>query len=101
MDKPKPDLGRYNVTKDEEDKGAFKTPTLRHIHATAPYMHDGSVNTLMEVVEFYNKGGTPNPHLSEEIKPLNLTQQEKADLVTLLHGLTGEESSTTVPVLPE
>ncbi len=101
MDKPKPDLGRYNVTKQEEDKGAFKTPTLRHIHATAPYMHDGSHKTLMEVVEFYNKGGTPNPHLSKEIKPLNLTQQEKADLVTFLHGLTGEESSTTVHLLPE
>ncbi len=101
MDKPKPDLGRDNVTKQEADRGAFKTPTLRHIHATAPYMHDGSLKTLMEVVEYYNKGGTPNPYLSKEIKPLNLTEQEKADLVAFLHALTGEESSTNVPLLPE
>lgn len=91
MDKPKPDLGRNDLTKNEEDKGAFKTPTLRHIHATAPYMHDGSIKTLRQVVAFYNKGGTPNPTLSEEIKPLNLTDQEKADLVAFLHALTGKE----------
>lgn len=90
MDQPNPDLGRNDLTKKEEDKGAFKTPTLRHIHATAPYMHDGSIKTLRQVVAFYNKGGTANPYLSKEIKPLNLTDQEKADLVAFLHALTGE-----------
>ena len=101
MDKLKPDSGRYTVTKQEADTGAFKTPTLRHIHATTPYMHDGSLKTLMAVVEYYNKGGTPNPHLSKQIKPLNLTKQEKADLVAFLHALTGEEWSATVPLLPD
>ncbi|HVO27265.1 MAG TPA: cytochrome-c peroxidase [Candidatus Margulisiibacteriota bacterium] len=90
MDKPKPDLGRYDVTKKEEDKGKFKTPTLRNIVQTAPYMHDGSETTLLEVVEFYDKGGTPNPNLSKEIKPLNLTAQEKHDLVAFLEALTGD-----------
>lgn len=90
MDKPKPDLGRYEITKREEDKGAFKTPTLRDIALTAPYFHDGSAKTLEEVVEFYNKGGIRNPHLSKEIVPLNLTAQEKADLVEFLQSLTGE-----------
>src|SRR5581483_8330702 len=66
MNQPKPDLGRYLVTGKEEDKGAFKTPTLREIEHTAPYMHDGSLKTLEEVVEHYNKGGIKNPHLSEK-----------------------------------
>jgi len=90
MDKPKPDLGRYEITKREEDRGAFKTPTLRDIALTAPYLHDGSAKTLEEVVEFYNKGGIKNPSLSKEIEPLNLTAQEKADLVEFLRSLTGE-----------
>lgn len=90
MDKPNPDVGRYAVTKDPRDWGAFKTPTLREIARTAPYMHDGSLATLEEVVEFYNKGGIPNKNLDPAIKPLNLTEQEKKDLVEFLKALSGE-----------
>jgi cytochrome c peroxidase len=90
MDKPKPDLGRYNVTKREEDKGAFKTPTLREIALTGPYMHDGRFKTIEEVVEHYDKGGIPNPYLDRRIKPLHLTAQEKKDLVAFLKALSGE-----------
>jgi cytochrome c peroxidase len=89
MDKPNPDLGRFAVSKREADKGAFKTPTLREVAQTAPYMHDGSMRTLEEVVEHYNKGGIKNPWLSQQIKPLNLTEQEKKDLVEFLKGLNG------------
>jgi cytochrome c peroxidase len=60
MSKPIPDLGRFGVSKDENDKGAFKTPTLRNIVQSAPYMHDGSEATLESVVDFYDKGGIPN-----------------------------------------
>lgn len=90
MDKPNPDLGRYEITKKEEDKGAFKTPTLREIARTGPYMHDGSLKTLEEVVEFYDKGGIKNPNLDKEMKPLNLTEEEKKDLVEFLKTLNGE-----------
>ena len=72
MDKQEPDLGRLVVRKDEPDKGAFKTPTVRNVALTAPYMHDGSQKTLEEVVDWYDKGGHPNPHLSdktEEARP--------------------------------
>jgi len=90
MDKPKPDLGRYMVSNKEEDKGAFKTPTLRDVEHHAPYMHDGSLKTLAEVVEHYNKGGIKNPHLDQRMKPLNLTEQDKRDLVDFLKALSGE-----------
>jgi cytochrome c peroxidase len=90
MERPIPDLGRFKVTQREDEKGAFKTPTLRDIEHTAPYMHDGSLATLEEVVEHYNKGGTPNPWLDERMKPLELDDQEKADLVAFLKALSGE-----------
>jgi cytochrome c peroxidase len=90
MDKPKPDLGRYTVTKDPKDWGAFKTPTLREIEHTAPYMHDGSLKTLEEVVDLYDKGGRPNKNLDERMKKLNLTAVEKKDLVEFLRALSGE-----------
>ena len=99
--KPQPDLGRYEVSKQEKDKGAFKTPTLRDIALTAPYFHDGSTQTLEEVVEIYNTGGFKNPFLSKEIVPLNLTAQEKADLVAFLRSLTGEIAfAVFAPELP-
>ncbi len=101
MDKKKPSWGRYEVTKKEEDKGAFKTPTIRNVSQSAPYMHDGSLNTLMEVVEYYNKGGIPNPWLSKEIKQLNLTQQEKEDLVAFMEACTGEFENVETGRLPE
>lgn len=70
------DLGRFAISKAEEDKGAFKTPTLREVTKHAPYMHDGSLKTLREVVEHYNKGGDPNPHLSPKIQRPKLTEAE-------------------------
>lgn len=97
---PNPDLGRYNVTKRGEDMGVFKTPTLRDIAKTAPYMHDGSLKTLEEVIQYYDKGGIKNPYLSKEIKPLHLTSQEKADLLAFLNSLTGDAVNITAPKLP-
>lgn len=90
MDKPEPDLGRYVVTKDPRDRGAFKTPTLREIEHTAPYMHDGSLKTLDEVVEYYNKGGIANKNLDPQMKLLHMNDQEKKDLVAFLKALSGE-----------
>jgi cytochrome c peroxidase len=102
MEAEKPDLGRYEVTKEEKDKGAFKTPTLRNIALSAPYMHDGSQETLEEVVEWYNKGGHKNPWLSDKMKPLNLTEQEEADLVAFMkEGLTGTFPRIQTARLPE
>ena len=98
MSAAKPDLGRYEVTKLEGDKGSFKTPTLREIARTAPYMHDGSLKTLEEVVEHYDKGGVPNPQLDEEIFPLKLTAEEKADLVTFMkEGLASPDYPDFAP----
>lgn len=85
-----PDLGRYAITKLEGQQGAFKTPTLREVASTAPYMHDGSQKTLDEVVAFYNRGGHPNKWLSPKIKPRHLTKQEQQDLVEFLKALSGE-----------
>jgi len=90
MDKEKPDFGRYDVSKKENDKGAFKTPTLREIAHTAPYMHDGRFKSLEEVVSYYNHGGTKNPFLDPDMIPLNLTYDEKKDLVAFLKSLSGE-----------
>ncbi|MHB8481874.1 MAG: cytochrome-c peroxidase [Nitrospiria bacterium] len=85
-----PDLGRYLVTKKAPDISAFKTPTLREIVHTAPYMHDGRFGTLEEVVSFYNKGGIKNPFQDTLIIPLDLTEQEKKDVVAFLRTLGGE-----------
>lgn len=102
MEKEKPDLGRYEQTKEDSDRGGFKTPTLRDIALSAPYFHDGSAKTLEDVVEFYNKGGTKNQWLSKEIKPLNLTAGEKAALVEFLKLLTGEiPMEVLAPELPK
>jgi cytochrome c peroxidase len=103
MDRPNPDLGRHTITKREEHKGAFKTPTLRDVARRPPYMHDGSLRSLAEVIALYNRGGTPNPWLSGEIRPLGLTPEEQADLVTFLEALTGEVAAevTSPPRLPQ
>ncbi len=84
------DLGRYTETKIEADKGAFKTPTLRNVAKTAPYMHDGSLKTLKDVVDFYAGGGNSNPYLDKEIKVIHLSGQDRADLVEFLKCLNGE-----------
>jgi cytochrome c peroxidase len=92
------DEGRYLVTKKEEDRGAFKTPVLRDVSKHAPYMHDGSIATLREVVELYNKGGIPNPYLSKaRIKPLNLTDADIDAIVAFLESLDGEGYQDTPP----
>ncbi len=101
MDKPKPDLGRFAVTKKDADRGAFKSPTLRDAVLSAPYMHDGSLKTLEEVIELYNRGGTKNSWLDEKIKPLGLTAQNKQDLLAFLKALTGAPIVVRVPSLPE
>jgi cytochrome c peroxidase len=101
MDKPNPDLGRYNVTHNPKDCGRFKTPTLRNVALTCPYLHDGSEATLADVVELYDRGGIPNPNLDPLMLPLNLTEREKADLVCFMESLTGTMPNITAPALPE
>lgn len=87
-----PDAGRYAVTKLKSNFGSFKSPTLRQLTKTAPYMHDGSIATIEEVVDYYDKGGNPNPQLSSEMKPLQLSKEEKHDLVQfLVEGLSSQE----------
>ena len=95
--KKESDVGRQAVTNKAEDTGAFKTPTLREIANTAPYMHDGSLATLREVVDFYDQGGLPNAQLDPVIKPLNLTEQEKKDLVEFMESLNGKGWNVTPP----
>jgi cytochrome c peroxidase len=84
------DLGRYDFTKVDADKGAFRTPGLRDVAKTGPYMHDGSLKTLKDVVDFYDGGGTSNAYLDKEIKELKLSERERADLVAFLESLTGK-----------
>lgn len=84
------DSGRSKVTSKQEDRGAFKTPTLREIARTAPYMHDGSIATIEEVIEYYDRGGNPNPYLDRELHPLNLTAEEKEALLEFLGALSGD-----------
>ena len=83
------DAGRFEVTDKPQHLGAFKTPTLREIDRTAPYMHDGSLRSLEEVIEFYDRGANPNPTLDPEIRPLNLTLDEKAALLAFLRAQRG------------
>ncbi len=91
------DVGRFEETKLEADRGAFRTPTLRNIAQTAPYMHDGRLQTLKEVVDFYVGGGSSNPNLDKEIKELKLNGRERADLVEFLKSLTGSTPSASGP----
>lgn len=101
MDQPKPDIGRAEVTKSDKDRGAFKTPTVRNASQTGPYMHDGSLKTLEEVVDWYDKGGHLNPNLSDKIKKLNLNAQEKEDLVSFMQALQGELTKVRDDRLPK
>jgi cytochrome c peroxidase len=86
------DIGRAAVTGEAADRGAFKTPTLREVARTAPYMHDGSVATLDDVIDFYDRGGEPNPGLDSRMRPLGLTVVEKGELRAFLAALTGTVS---------
>ena len=103
MDAKVPDIGREAISKLEGDRGAFKTPTLREIAKTAPYMHDGRFKTLEDVVEFYAKGGINNDYLDEEIFVLKLSPEDKTDLVTFLkEGLSSADyPEHKPPKLPE
>jgi len=82
------DTGRFTITRDPADVGAFRTPSLRNVAERAPYMHDGSLATLEEVIDFYNKGGNANPNLSPSMRPLYLTAEEKRLLVVFLKALS-------------
>jgi cytochrome c peroxidase len=84
------DEGRFTNSNQERDRGAFKTPTLREIARTAPYMHDGSLATLEEVVEFYSSGGRQNPYTDRELRAPNFTAEEKRVLLAFLRSLTGD-----------
>lgn len=84
------ELGRFLVTKNRADIGAFKTPFLRDVLLTAPYMHDGSLPTLWDVVDHFNKGGDTNPFLDSGIQPLGLTDDEIEDVVNLLAAFTSD-----------
>ncbi|MEN1678059.1 MAG: cytochrome c peroxidase [Planctomycetota bacterium] len=102
-DRPKgePDAGRFAVTGEDEDRGAFKTPTLRNVALTAPYMHDGSLNTLHDVVDFYWRGGHINPHQDEKIGLLDLSGIDQAELVEFLRSLTGKFPTVETGRLPQ
>ena len=92
------DLGRYTVTKKDEDRGAFKTPSLRNVALTGPYMHDGSLKTLKDVIDFYIGGGNSNPQLDKNIRTLDfLSGEERADLLAFLQSLTGEVAPNLGP----
>jgi cytochrome c peroxidase len=91
------DLGRYNVTHLDADRGAFKTPSLRNVAETAPYMHDGSLKTLKDVVDFYVGGGTSSPWRDAKMKELHLTAREKADLIAFMQSLTGDVPQSLLP----
>jgi cytochrome c peroxidase len=97
----KPDLGRYEISKVETERGAFKTPTIRNVALSAPYMHDGSQKTLEEVMEWYDKGGHPNQWLDPKIKKLDLTDQEEQDIVAFMHACTGEFPKIETVRLPQ
>ena len=95
-----PDLGRGRITDNPNDNFAFKVPTLRNVTLTAPYMHNGSFQTLSEVIDFYADGGGNSrglPNIDDKIRPFKLTKQEKDDLIAFLHGLTDESNKPSIP----
>jgi cytochrome c peroxidase len=96
-----PDPGRFAHRKVAVLKGAFKTPTLRDITLTAPYMHNGAYTTLEQVIDHYDRGGDVKENLSPNMKPLGLHALEKEDLLEFLRSLTGTPLVVTVPNLPQ
>lgn len=93
---PQSDVGRAEVTLMPEDRWRYKTPSLRNVALTAPYMHDGSLSTLSDVVQFYNRGGHPNPLLAPLLRPLHLSDIEVAALVAFLESLTGDNIAVLI-----
>jgi cytochrome c peroxidase len=100
MDRPNPDVGREAVTKNRRDRGRFKTPPLRNVALTWPYLHDGSARSLEDVLDLYDRGGGPNPTLDPMMRPLGLTDQDKADLKAFMEALSGTMPAIAVPELP-
>lgn len=94
------DVGRFNVTKNPEDTGAFLTQKLRVVEHTAPYMHDGSERTLEAVIDFYDRGGNPNLYLDPLMVPLHLSHMEKSQLAAFLKALSGPYPVEAAPPLP-
>jgi len=103
MDRARPDPGREAVTKKRGDFGKFKVPTLRDLGRRGPYMHDGSIKTLGEVLDVYAKGGLPNPHLDTRLTPFYMDEQTKQDLLAFLDSLNGEgwQKITPPTALPQ
>ncbi len=97
MDRPNPDPGRETVTHKRGDFGKFKTPTLRDLAGRGPYMHDGRFKTLDEVLDFYAKGGIPNPHVDERLLQFYMNGKSKAALLAFLDSLNGEGWQTITP----
>jgi cytochrome c peroxidase len=95
------ELGRFLVTGEERHLGAFKTPQLRNVARTAPYMHDGSEATLADVIAYYDRGGNANPYLDGGMRPLGLTEQERADLVALLEMFTSDDVARFESLAPQ
>ena len=95
-ERPPSDLGLYEITQDPADRWKYRTPSLRNVALTAPYMHDGSLASLGDVVSFYDAGGTPNETLDPLIRPLGLRADERDDLVSFLEALTGSDVNTLV-----
>ncbi len=100
MSRQNPDIGREAVTKNARDRGKFKTPTLRNVALTGPYLHDGSAQSLDEVIALYDRGGEPNPNLDPLMRPLALTAAERQDLKAFLQALTGTLPVIAQPALP-
>jgi cytochrome c peroxidase len=94
------DPGRYLVSKSKADLGAFRTPPLHQVAQTGPYMHNGSLKTLAEVVAFFNQGGGEDPQKSSLLKPRNFSLEEQADLITFLESLSGTVPEVRRPQLP-
>ncbi len=94
------DYGLYYLTKDDDDRGKFKTPTLRELVHTPPYMHNGVFSTLEDVVRFYNRGGGHSPQKDSVLRPLRLDESEITDLIAFLESLSGTLPKADVPDLP-
>jgi len=95
------DVGRFEFVKVESLKGAFKTPTLRNVVNTSPYMHNGQLKTMEEVIDHYIDGGKGKANLSKDMKPVKLSKQEKTDLINFLNSLSEPETPVTFPILPK
>jgi len=93
---PPNDLGLYEITENPDDRWKYRTPSLRNVALTAPYMHDGSISTLEQVIAFYQRGGIKNELLDPLIQPLNLNESETEQLLAFMKSLTGDNVDVLV-----